>query len=101
MEFSDRLLDFPVRTAAVASFLADLKARGKGDISSLQAVFGDAALWDDVLGFWLDRGWVRLAPHSSIQVFSGERLEPDLALREFCGVGYDSPAAESGITEEK
>lgn len=93
MDFSSRLLDFPVRTAAVASFLADLKAKGIGDIASLQAVIGDSALWDDLLGFWLDRGWVRPAPHSPIHLFPGENFDSNLTLREFCG---EEPEAEPG-----
>jgi hypothetical protein len=85
VEFSSRLLDFPVRTAAIASFLADLKARGIGDVASLQAVIGDSGLWGELFGFWIDRGWVRPAPHSPIHVFPGESFEPELTLREFCG----------------
>lgn len=98
MEFSARLLDFPVRTAAVASFLADLKAKGIGDIGALQAVIGDAALWDDLLGFWLDRAWVRPAPHSPIHLFPGENFDSNLTLREFCGEDFvsetDEPVSE-------
>jgi hypothetical protein len=101
MEFSDRLLDFPVRTAAVAAFLADLKARGIADVSALQGVIGDTVLWNELYAYWSGRGWIRPAPHSPTQVFSGDRLEPDLPLRAFCGVEYDSPAAEGEITEER
>jgi len=101
VDFSPRLLDFPVRTAAVASLLADLKAKGIGDIAALQAVIGDSALWDDLLGYWLDRSWIRPAPHSPAHVFSGEQLEPDLSLQEFCGLGYDSRSPENVFTEEK
>ena len=90
MDFTPCLLDFPVRTAAVATFLADLKAKRIGDIAALQAVIGDSALWDDVLGFWLDRGWVRPAPHSPIHVFPGENFESEITLREFCGEEVDS-----------
>ena len=93
MDFSSRLLDFPVRTAAVASFLADLKAKGIGDIAALQAVIGDSALWDDLLGYWLDRAWVRPAPHSPIHLFPGENFDSNLTLREFCG---EEPEAEPG-----
>ena len=83
--FALRLLDFPVRTAAVGTFLADLKARRIGDIAALQAVIGDSALWDDLLGYWLDRDWVRPAPHSPIHMFAGGAFEPDITLRQFCG----------------
>ena len=96
MEFTPRLLDFPVRTAAVSAFLADLKAKGIGDIASLQAVIGDSALWDEVRGFWLDRGWIRPAPHSPIHVFPGESFSPDVTLREFCGEesGPEEPGSD-------
>ncbi len=83
--FTLRLLDFPVRAAAVGTLLADLKARRIGDIAALRAVIGDSALWDDLFGYWLDRNWVRPAPHSPIHVFPGEDFGPDIRLREFCG----------------
>jgi hypothetical protein len=85
VDFTPRLLDFPVRTAAVQAFLADLKARRLGDMAALQAVIGDSALWNDILGFWLDRGWIVPAPHSPIHVFPGGNFFPDITLREFCG----------------
>lgn len=94
MEFTARLLDFPVRTAAIASFLADLKAKGIGDIGALQAVIGDAALWNDLLGFWLDRGWVRPASHSPIHLFPGEGFHSNLTLREFCGEDLETETDE-------
>ena len=90
MDFTSRLLDFPVRTAAVATFLTDLKAKRIGDIAALQAVIGDSALWEEVLGFWLGRGLVKPAPHSSIHVYPGESFEPEITLREFCGEEVDS-----------
>jgi len=93
VEFSARLLDFPVRAAAVAAFLADLKAKGIGDIASLQAVIGDTALWNDLRGFWLDREWVRPAPHSPIHLFPGDRFDSNLTLREFCGEDRETPAS--------
>ena len=96
--FAPRLLDFPVRSAAVASLLADLKAKGIGDIAMLQGVIGDSALWDDLLGFWLERGWVKPAPHSPIHVFAGERLRPDTTLRELCGDDPDESAPD-GFSE--
>ena len=94
MDFTSRLLDFPVRTAAVQAFLADLKARRIADVAALQAVIGDSALWDDVFGFWLDRGWIRPAPHSPIHVFPGENFGPDITLREFCGEETGENGAE-------
>jgi hypothetical protein len=93
-EFAPRLLDFPVRTAAIHTFLADLKAKRIGDIAALQAVIGDSALWDDLFGFWLDRGWVKPAPHSPIHLFPGESFAPDLTLREFCGEDVETQLPE-------
>jgi hypothetical protein len=93
-DFAPRLLDFPVRTAAIDSFLADLRAKRIGDIAALQAVLGDSALWDDLLGFWLDRGWIRPAPHSPIHVFPGEGFTSDVTLREFCGEDIEMVPAE-------
>ncbi len=95
-DFSSRLLDFPVRTAAVDDFLRQLKSKSLGDLSAVAAAIGDAALFSELLDFWIDRGWVTRSPSSPMYAFPGEAFSPDLSLRDFCGesFGYDAPVPE-------
>jgi hypothetical protein len=95
-DLSQRLLDFPVRTAAVDDFRRQLASKGLGDLSAVGAALGDAALFSELLGLWLDRGWVRRSPSSPIYAFPGSEFSPDLSLRDFCGetFGYDAPVPE-------
>jgi len=84
-DFAGRILDFPVRGAAVRSFLSDLRSKRLGDVAALQAIFGDAALWNEIFDFWKSRGWVVPAPHSPMYVFAGPDFRQDMDLEEFCG----------------
>ncbi len=84
-EFTASLLDFPVRTAALDTFLRDLKSRRLGDISALQAVVNDSQLWGTIFRYWMDREWVAPAPHSPMYVFPGPAFTDDLTLQQFCG----------------
>ncbi len=88
-EFASRLLDYPARTAAVKSFLEDLRVKHLGDIHALAAAINDHFLWLDVFRYWQDRGWVAPAPHTPMYVFPGENFRDSLTLRELCG--EDSP----------
>jgi hypothetical protein len=96
-DFTASLLDFPVRTAAIDTFLRDLKSRRLGDIAALQAVVNDSQLWGTLLQFWREREWVALAPHSPMYVFPGSAFTDDLTLQQFCG---EEPAPEGEATDE-
>ena len=91
-DFADRLLDFPVRTAAIDDFLRQLRSKSLGDLSAVAAALGDAALFSEILEFWTARGWVTRSPSSPIYAFPGPDLPTDLTLRDFCG--YDAPVPE-------
>lgn len=98
-DLSSRLLDFPVRTAAVDDFLRQLKSKSLGDLSAVGAALGDAALFSELVGLWVDRGWVTRSPSSPIYAFPGPEFSSDLSLHDFCGesFGYDAPVPEEDI----
>ncbi len=97
-DLSSRLLEFPVRTAAVEDFRRQLRSPGLGDLSAVAAALGDAALFSELLGLWIDRGWVTRSLSSPIYAFPGPEFSADLSLRDFCGesFGYDAPVPENG-----
>ena len=98
-DFTPSLLDFPTRTAAIDTFLRDLRTRRLGDIAALQAVINDSQLWNVVFGFWRDREWVTPAPHSPMYVFPGDAFRDELTVREFCGEERE-PEPELGGEQE-
>ena len=90
-DFSSRILDFPVRTAAVDDFRKQLRTRNVGDLSAVAAALGDAALFSGLLAFWQERGWVVRSPSSPVHAFGGPEFSSDVTLAEFCGESYDAP----------
>ena len=98
-DLAQRLLDFPVRTAAIDDFRRQLASKGLGDLSAVAAVIGDAALFAELLGLWIERGWVTRSPSSAIYAFPGPAFSTDLSLHDFCGesFGYDAPVPEENI----
>ncbi|HET7452729.1 MAG TPA: hypothetical protein VFL12_08305 [Thermoanaerobaculia bacterium] len=95
-DLSSRLLDFPVRTAAIEDFRRQLASKGLGDLSAVGAALGDAALFSELVAFWSDRGWVTRSPSSPIYAYPGSSFSPDVSLRDFCGesFGYDAPVPD-------
>jgi hypothetical protein len=63
LDWSERILLFPVRAAAVDTFLHDLKRKRSGDLNGLLATLNDGSLCREVLRFWLTKGgsWSRLS----------------------------------------
>jgi hypothetical protein len=95
-ELASRVLDFPVRAAAVDDFRRQLRARNFADLSAVAAALGDAALFDQLLGHWIERGWISRSPSSPIYAFGGSNFSPDVTLAEFCGetIEYDRQTPE-------
>ena len=83
-DYSSSLLDFPARTAAVGTFLRDLRSRRLGDISALQAVVNESHLWATVYEFWRQKEWITPAPHSPMYVFPGPAFSDDLTVHDLC-----------------
>jgi len=100
-ELSSRLLDFPVRTAAVEDFRRQLASKGLGDLSAVGAAVGDAALFSELVGLWIARGWATRSPSSPMYALAGPAFSPDLSLRDFCGesFGYDAPVPEDEASD--
>ena len=98
-DLSSRLLDFPVRTAAIDDFRRQLASKGLGDLSAVGAALGDAALFSELLDLWIGKGWVTRSPSSPIYAFPGPAFSSDVSLHDFCGesFGYDAPVPEEDI----
>lgn len=98
MNWTERILDFPVRAAAVDDFLRDLRARGTGDLNAVLATLNESGLCRQALDHWTERGWIALAPNAPTVALTGPSFEGRLTLREFCG---EAPAAEDEAEEER
>jgi hypothetical protein len=90
VDWTKRILDFPVRTAAVADFLQDLRARGSADLNSVLATLNDGSLVREAMSHWVENGWITIAPNSRLHALAGPAFSRALSLREFCG----APAGE-------
>ncbi len=94
LELPERILGFPVRTAAVASFLEELKAHRAADLNGVLVTFNDASLCRDALRHWLLKQWIVVAPHSPLTALPGPGFTRDLTLRQFCGESAPDPAPD-------
>lgn len=96
MDWSERILSFPVRAAAVDAFLRELQATGSGDLNSVLATLNDGGLCREALAYWTANRWLYVAPHSPLLALSGEGLHRGITLHEFCG---EPPPPESSARE--
>jgi hypothetical protein len=85
LDWSSRILEFPVRTAAVDSFLKDLKAKNAADLNAVLVTLNDGSLCREAVGHWVLSGWIAVAPHSPLTAMTGPLFRRDLTLNEFCG----------------
>jgi hypothetical protein len=90
LDWTERILRFPVRAAAVADFLHDLKRKRSGDLNSLLATLNDGALCREALRFWVLQGWIVVAPFSPLVALAGPGFSREITLHAFCG---ESPEA--------
>jgi hypothetical protein len=93
VNWTERILDFPVRAAAVDDFLRELRAHGKGDLNAVLATLNEGGLCREAVETWTGRGWIVLAPSQPTIALAGPEFVPQLGLRVFCGETAD---AESG-----
>lgn len=96
LTWTERILSFPVRTAAVKEFLRELSAKGWGDLNAVLATLNDAGLCREALGYWLAKEWIRRAPNSPVTALAGPAFSSDLTLREFCGEAVEEETGEAG-----
>jgi hypothetical protein len=85
MNWTERILDFPVRAAAVDDFLRDLRAKGTGDLNAVLTTLNEGGLCRQAVDYWLGNGWIVLAPDSPITALAGPDFDRTLSLRYFCG----------------
>jgi len=93
LHWSERILDFPVRAAAVDSFLKDLKAKSAADLNAVLVTPNEGSLCREAVGFWVLSDWIAVAPHSPLTAIVGPAFRRDLTLNEFCG--RNPPSAET------
>jgi hypothetical protein len=94
VNWTERILDFPVRAAAVDDFLRDLKAKGTGDLNAVLATLNEGGLCRAALDYWTGNGWVVLAFNSPIVALTGPEFRRDLSLRRFCGTLPEAGAGD-------
>jgi hypothetical protein len=92
-----RILDFPVRAAAVDDFLRELRARGSGDLNAVLTTLNESGLCRTAVDYWSGSGWIVVAPNTPLVALAGPRFERGLELRRFCGE-IEEPAGEPGAS---
>jgi len=85
LDWTERILRFPVRAAAVDTFLHDLKRKRSGDLNGLLTTLNDSSLCREALRYWLTREWVVVARFSPLVALAGPSFTRDLTLHAFCG----------------
>ena len=85
LDWTERILLFPVRAAAVDTFLHDLKRKRSGDLNGLLTTLNDGSLCREALRYWLRQEWVVVAPFSPLVALAGPLFTRDLTLHAFCG----------------
>jgi hypothetical protein len=85
LTWTERILSFPVRTAAVSEFLRELSARSWGDLNGVLTTLNDTDLCREAVDHWLERGWIVRAPSSALSALAGPNFSRELTVREFCG----------------
>jgi glycerol-3-phosphate dehydrogenase len=99
LDWTERILGFPVRTAAVDDFLRDLKAKGSGDLNAVMTTLNEGGLCRETLDYWMARGWISVSPSTPLHALAGPNFSREIALREFCGEEVGRPSGESAETE--
>jgi hypothetical protein len=104
VNWTQRILDFPVRAAAVDDFLRDLRARGTGDLNAVLATLNEGGLCRQAVEYWTDREWIVIAPQTPLLALTGPKFDRAVTLRRFCGdanPGAAPAAAEAAIETEE
>jgi hypothetical protein len=107
VNWTERILDFPVRTAAVDDFLRELRAYGKGDLNAVLATLNEGGLCREAVEHWTGHGWIVLDPSQPTTALAGPEFVPQIGLRRFCGeaaeddAGAEQDAASAGESGEE
>jgi hypothetical protein len=105
VNWTERILDFPVRAAAVDDFLRELRAHGKGDLNAVLTTLNEGGLCREVVDRWTEAGWIVLAPNQPTIALAGPGFVAGIGLRAFCGeTAADedggAPSGPSALEEE-
>jgi hypothetical protein len=100
MEWTQRILEFPVRAAAVDDFLRDLRARGTADLNAVLTTLNESGLCREAVRHWTQNGWIVVAPNTPLLALTGPAFEPGLTLSEFCSEIEILEEPEQNVTEE-
>jgi hypothetical protein len=84
MDWTERILDFPVRAAAVDDFLRDLRGRGTADLNAVLTTLNEGGLCREAVRHWTENGWIVLAPNTPLLALTGPAFQRELTLSEFC-----------------
>ena len=101
MNWTERILEFPVRAAAVDDFLRDLRAHGTADLNAVMATLNEAGLCKQALDYWTGNDWILLAPSAPTIALAGPGFVPQLTLRNFCGEEAEREEEIPDATEEE
>ncbi len=100
MNWTERILEFPVRAAAVDDFLRDLRARGAGDLNAVLTTLNEGGLCREALRNWTESGWIVVAPNTPLLALRGPAFESGLTLSEFCAEVEILEEPVDSVTEE-
>jgi hypothetical protein len=102
MTWTERILEFPVRAAAVDDFLRDLRARGTGDLNAVLTTLNESGLCREALRHWTSNGWIVVAPNTPLLALTGPAFDRAMTLADFCGEidWLEEPPEDAGATGE-
>jgi hypothetical protein len=101
LTWTQRILDFPVRAAAVDDFLRDLRARGTGDLNAVLTTLNEGGLCREAVRHWTRNGWIVIAPNTPLVALAGPAFDRALTLEDFCGEAevLEDPLEETATEE--
>lgn len=99
LTWTQRILEFPVRAAAVDDFLRDLRARGTGDLNAVMTTLNDGGLCRAALRHWTESGWIVVAPNTPLLALAGPSFDREMTLSDFCGEVEILEAVEAASAE--
>jgi hypothetical protein len=95
--WSERILDFPVRAAAVDEFLRELRARGCGDLNAVLTTLNEGGLCRTAVRYWMEQGWIVAAPNTPLVALTGPGFDRAVSLRRFCGDPLEAAELEEAV----
>jgi len=101
VNWTERILDFPVRAAAVDDFLKDLRAHGIADRNAVLATLNESGLCREALDYRAGNDWIVLAPNAPTIALAGLAFVPQLTLRNFCGEAAERDEDVPSASEEE